>query len=107
MKRFIVMAAMLGTIATVPAEAQTRQDKTVRVAYQPSELLTAQGRTRLQRRVAAASHRVCRLDAVSGRMLPTADELACRKAALASARQAAERAILAANQGTLVASATR
>ncbi len=107
MKRFIVMAAMLGTIATVPAEAQIRQDKTVRIAYQPSDLLTAEGRTRLQRRISAASARVCRSDVVTGTRLPTVGELECRRIALAGARQAAERAILAANQNTLVASRTR
>ncbi len=107
MKRFIVMAAMLGTIATVPAEAQTRQDKTIRIAYQPSELLTAEGRGRLHRRVVAASYRVCRFDARSGMILPTSDEMDCRRNALANARRDAERAILAANQGALMASATR
>mgnify|MGYP003337384629 CR=1 FL=1 len=43
--------ALLGTIA-VPAQAQVavRQDKTIRVSYQPSDLLTTEGRARLQRR---------------------------------------------------------
>ncbi|WP_294329104.1 UrcA family protein [uncultured Sphingomonas sp.] len=109
MKTFIVMAAMLGTIATVPAEAriQVRQDKTVRIAYAPSELLTAEGRARLQRRIASASYRVCRYDPMTGMILPTADELDCRRIALANARKDAERAILAANQGAMVASANR
>lgn len=109
MKTFIVMAAMLGTIATVPAEAQVevRQDKTVRVSYQPSDLLTAEGRARLQRRIEAASYRVCRFDPATGMILPTQDELTCRRIALANARKDAERAILAANQGALVASAAR
>ncbi len=109
MKTRIMMAAMLGMIATVPAEAQVevRQDKTVRLAYQPSELLTADGRARLQRRIAAASYRVCRFDPVSGMILPSTDELNCRRVVLASARHAADRAILAANNGALVASASR
>ncbi|MGN7998358.1 UrcA family protein [Sphingomonas sp. 22176] len=107
MKRFIVMAAMLGTIATVPAPAQIRQDKIVRISYQPSELQTPEGRARLQRRVVAASYRVCRMDGTTGAILLTAGEVECRRTALANARTAAERAILAANQGTQLASRTR
>lgn len=108
MKHVIVMAALLGTIA-IPAQAQVavRQDKTIRVSYQPSDLLTTEGRARLQRRVAAASYRVCRFDATTGMVLPSTDELNCRRVALANARKAADRAILAANQGVLVASANR
>lgn len=107
MNRLIVLAAMLGAAATVPAEAQTREDRTVHIAYQPSELLSAEGRARLQRRVVTASQRVCRIDSGRSSLLLSADELNCRKAALADARQAADRAILAANQGVLMASRTR
>lgn len=107
MKRFLVMAAMLGTIATVPAEAQIRQDKTIRIAYKPADLQTAEGRARLHRRVLAASYRVCRFDPVTGSILPTASEMNCRRTALANALAATERAILAANQGVQLASRAR
>lgn len=107
MKRFIVMAAMIGAIATVPAQAQDRQDRSVRIRYAPSELLTPEGRAQLQRRVVQASTRVCHVEPSTGSILPGRDEMNCRRTALANARAAAERAILAANQGTQLASRTR
>ncbi|WP_167693192.1 UrcA family protein [Sphingomonas azotifigens] len=105
MKTFIVMAAMLGTIATVPAQAQDQDHRqtTVHVAYKTSDLLDAKGRAALQRRVALASNRVCTMPQTGSR-LASRDELNCRRAALADARQQAERAILAANQGRMLAS---
>lgn len=105
MKTFIVMAAMLGTIATVPARAQeqSRRQTSVHVLYNPGDLLDAKGRAALQRRVERASNRVCAMPQTGSR-LTSRDEIDCRRAALADARQQAERAILAANQGRMLAS---
>lgn len=106
MKHFIVMAATLFALATVPAQAQDqdRHVTTARLAYAPSDLLDAKGRAALQRRVERAASRVCATMPQTGSRLPSRDELTCRRTALADARQQADRAILAANQGRMLAS---
>ena len=96
-------ACAAATLATIPSPASAAADIvvapetiTVRVSYADLNLATAQGRARLDRRIAGAARSIC------GSFFPADLELAvlvrtCREGAIASARLPAA---YASNAGT-------
>lgn len=100
--KIILIAAALA-VPAVPAFAQN----SVKVSYRAGDLITAEGRQALHRRVNRAVVRVCGDHRAAGSLLHSPGVRACHRVAAETARPQVDRAIALANRGVEVASRER
>lgn len=86
-KTFAVPAfGMLTLVASTPAIAQTTDQRSSIVTFRKGELMTADGRATIDKRIVRAANRICSID--TGRLLITGRvDPACRDQATADARR--------------------